>query len=83
MVVKVALKVLSLRVLQLSPVRIIPPLLHIHIHFNTTIIRRTSGLSLRTFQRSSALSDIGQHWNEKYFYIRPIGYICDHCFCLI
>jgi hypothetical protein len=33
----------SLPVLQFSPISIIPPLLHTHLHLNTAVIRRTNG----------------------------------------
>jgi hypothetical protein len=39
-----------LPVLQFSPVRIIPPVLHAHDHLRVTLVRRTNGLSLGTFQ---------------------------------
>jgi hypothetical protein len=42
-----------------SPVSIIPPMLHAHLHLSTTLIRRTSGRSLCTSKYSNALSDIG------------------------
>jgi hypothetical protein len=52
--------------LQLSTVSGIPPLLSTHIRLNI-IIRRTSGRILGTFKQSNALSDIEQHWTERYF----------------
>ena len=33
-----------------------------------SLIIRTSGRSLETLKQRSALSDIGEHWTEKYFY---------------
>jgi hypothetical protein len=49
-----------LRVLQFSPVSIIPLTLHTHLLFNTTLIRRTSGRSFGTFTQNIVLSDIGE-----------------------
>jgi hypothetical protein len=43
------------RVLLLSPVSIIPFMLHTHLH--TALIRRTSRQSLRTFKLSSAVPE--------------------------
>jgi hypothetical protein len=52
----------------LSPVRIIPPMLHTHLHLNTCLIRRTSGRSLGTLKQRIVISDIGTlDW--KLFYI--------------
>jgi hypothetical protein len=61
----VALGQAVLRVLRVSPV-IIPPIFHIH-YLNVTLNRRTSGRSLGTFKQNAAVSDIGEHWTEKYF----------------
>jgi len=47
-----------LQVLRFPPVTIIPPMLYIHLHFNTTQFRKTSGRSVGSLKRSSALSDI-------------------------
>jgi hypothetical protein len=44
---KVALGQDILRVLLLSPVGIIPPLLYTHLHLDTTVILRTSGGSFK------------------------------------
>ena len=48
----------SLPVLQFSPVTTIPPMLHTHLHFNTTLIRRTSGRNVGTFKLNNAISKI-------------------------
>jgi len=73
---KVALRQVVLRVLRFSPV-IIPPVFHTH-HLNVTLNRRTidvtlnrrtTGRCLGTFKQSRAVSDIGEHWTEKYFQI--------------
>lgn len=51
------------RVFGPSPVRIItPPMLHIHLHLSTSIITRTRGRRLGTFQQSNTFcfSDIGE-----------------------
>jgi hypothetical protein len=50
-----------LPVLQFSPVSIILPLLHYHLYLNTTVIRRTSGRCLGTFQKL-CFSELVDHW---------------------
>jgi hypothetical protein len=58
------------RVFRLSPVRIItPPVYHTHHHHSTSLITRTRGRSLGTFQQGNVFcfSDIGE--TEKYFRI--------------
>jgi len=55
------------QVLQFSPVSIMPPMRHNHLHFNTICIRRTEEWSLRAFKPSSAVKDIGQQEAGKYF----------------
>ena len=60
---KVALGQISVPVLLFSPVSIVPLVLHPHILLNSTLIRRLSGRSLRTFTQSSAVSCIGGYWN--------------------
>jgi hypothetical protein len=67
MVDKMALGQVVLRVLRFSPV-IIPPIFYTH-HLNVTLNRRTNGRNLGTFKQSRAVSDIGEHWIEKYFQI--------------
>jgi len=49
-------EIVALRqVLQFSPVSIVPPMLHNHIHCNAICIRRTEEWSLGAFKPSSAL----------------------------
>jgi hypothetical protein len=48
---KVALGQVFLPVLQFSHVSMIPPMLHTHLHINTTLIRRTSGRMLKVFKK--------------------------------
>jgi hypothetical protein len=36
------------------PINIIPPILDIHLHLQATLIRKTNGQSLGTFQKSNA-----------------------------
>ena len=60
----------ALRVFRLSTVRIIaPPVLHTHLQLSTSLITRTRGRSLGTFQQSNVFcfSDIGE--TEMYFRI--------------
>jgi hypothetical protein len=49
---KVVLRQVILRVLRFSPVTVSPSVFHTHIHFSTTINRRTSGKSRGTFKQS-------------------------------
>jgi hypothetical protein len=49
-VYEVALEQVALRVLRISPVTIIPPLLYAHLHIHTAT-RRINGRRLRTFQK--------------------------------
>ena len=48
-----------------SPVSIIPLMLHAHLHINTTSIRRTSGRGLRTFEHISARPDVWGTLRDK------------------
>ena len=43
-----------LPVFQFSPVSTIPPMLHTHLHFSTSVIRRTSGRRFGTMKQSNA-----------------------------
>ena len=54
------------RVLPFSIVSIIPQMLHTRLHVAVT---RTNRPTLGTFQKVNALSEIGEHWIEKYFHI--------------
>ena len=45
-----------------SPVSIIPPMLHIHLHLHVAVIRRTSGRRAGNFKQSNAVSGVG--WGE-------------------
>ena len=49
-----------------SSASIIPPTLHILLHLDTAVIRRTSGRRLGAVRQNSAISDIGEQWTEKY-----------------
>jgi len=37
-------------------------MLHIHLHLRVARTIETSGRSLGTFQTSSAVSEVGEHW---------------------
>ena len=65
---KVALGQVSVKVLRFSPVSVILPMLHIRFHLHVALTRRTKGRILGTFKTNSALSEIGEHSIEKYFY---------------
>jgi hypothetical protein len=49
------------------PSSVISLLLHTR-HFNTALIRRTSGRSLETFKQSSTISYVGERLTEGYFH---------------
>ena len=57
---KVRVGQIFLRVLRYAAVSTIPTLLHNQVHLNITVIRRTSGRSLRKLLESNATSDIGE-----------------------
>ena len=42
-----------------SAVSITAPMLHVHLHPDIHVVRRTGGRSLDAFKQSSAVSDIG------------------------
>jgi len=52
-----------------SPINTIPPMLHSNINLNSTVIRRTSGGTLKV----TVCSISKQHCTENYFYIRLEG----------
>ena len=54
---KVALGQVSLPALRVSPAITVPTTLRIYLHFNTVLIR-TNGWILETFEHSFALSDV-------------------------
>jgi hypothetical protein len=58
----VALGQALLPVLQLYPVRIIPPILHPHLHLQTASTRRTSERSLGTFKLQMLFRNWGSIW---------------------
>jgi len=51
-----------LTVLRISPVSVIQPVLHAHLHLS-----RTSGRRQETFKQIHAFSDMGEKWTEKHF----------------
>jgi hypothetical protein len=53
---KVALGEFLLRVLGFSPVSIIPPMLHTHLHLHVALMNGTNGRSLQTFPTSDGPS---------------------------
>ena len=61
-------RLFSLRVLQLSPVSIISPMLHVRLHLHVAHTRRTDTWSLGTFQKSNALPKIGKCWIQQHFH---------------
>jgi len=47
---------------------IIPPMLHTHIHVPVSSYRKDKGANLGNLSNSDALSEISEHWIEKYFH---------------
>jgi len=56
----------SLRVFRVSPVSVIPPVLHSHLRLEDFVTRRKNGQSLGAFQKAKLL-EVGESWIEKYF----------------
>jgi hypothetical protein len=48
------------------PLSTIPPMLHTH-HLAAAVTRRTNGRSLAVLPKSSAVTESGRRWREKYF----------------
>jgi hypothetical protein len=65
MVDEVALVQDLVRVLWLSRVSIIPPMICIYLHFKAMLIRKTIGYSLRTIRENNALADIERAVGRK------------------
>jgi hypothetical protein len=62
-----------LQVLGFSLANIIPVMLHTHLHVHVALTRRTKERSLGTFQKTKALSEIGEQWIARYFHSRLKG----------
>ena len=58
MVDSVTLGQVFLRALQFSPIIVIPPTLHTHLHLHMILGRRTNGLRLEIFQKPNAFFQI-------------------------
>jgi hypothetical protein len=71
MVGKVALGQIFLRVLRFPSVSIILPMLHTHLHLHVALTEGQTGEAWELF-KNNAVSEIGEHSIEKYFYL-----ICD------
>jgi hypothetical protein len=56
-----------LSALHFSPVSIIPPVLHTHLHLQVDLTRRTIGLRLGNLKKKVVLSERADHWIDKYF----------------
>lgn len=67
---KTLLRQVYIPLLLLSPVSIIPPTIHTHLHLYDALNRGTNGQSLRTIQKSNALAEIVGRWIEKCFSFR-------------
>jgi hypothetical protein len=62
---KMALLQVFLRMLRLSSLSIIPPILDNLIHFNISLLRRNSRRSLGMLKRNNIISDIGSAMHTK------------------
>ena len=63
-------------VLRFSPVTTIPPMPHIHLLLHVARTRKTNGCGLRTFQKISALLEIGELWiksTSTFFLDQAVG----------
>jgi hypothetical protein len=81
---KVALGQCSVRVLRISLVRIIPLMLHTHLHPVTYLTTRSSGENLRAFKQSEFFSDFEQRWTkEKVFRIVLFYFSNVRTLCLV
>jgi hypothetical protein len=49
----------NITVLSVSPVSIIPPMLHIYLHLYAVLTRRTNGRGLGTFQKQRSFANRG------------------------
>jgi hypothetical protein len=65
-----------LQVIRFSPVAIILPLLHTNYLIHVALTRIRNGRNLGTFQKSSAVSEIGGHWMENYFHLFKLKFWC-------
>jgi len=54
-------------VLRYSPVRIIPPMLHIHFYPDTNVVRRTSGQSVAFSNKAVVCQMPGERWTARNF----------------
>ena len=73
---EVALGKVSMRVLQLWPVSVSPPVLRTHLHLHAALTRRANERSLRYFQKQLFLRKNGDRWGIKlHFLIFKIKHI--------
>ena len=63
---KVALGNVFLRLLQLSAISFIPPMVHTRLHLCVILIGRAMGKAWKA-SKSSVVSEIRVHWIRKYF----------------
>jgi hypothetical protein len=66
---KLSWELVFLGVLHFPPASFTESVLHNHLDFNTTFIRRTSGQNRGNFKHNNAHYNIGQHFTEKDFQI--------------
>jgi hypothetical protein len=64
---KAAVGAVFLRVLRSSPVIIIPPVLHTHLHLHTALTSKKKGRSQGTFQKAMLFASRGEYM-ENYFH---------------
>ena len=76
-----ALGNIAVTTLQFSPVSIIAPMLHTHLHLNTALTRRTSGLSLGTFKLNNAVSNVGIALDrQSHLHCCSLAVLCNQCY---
>jgi hypothetical protein len=79
---KVALGQVFLQILRFSPVSIIPPILHTHLHLHLAITGRIKGRSLGTFQKAMLFrksGSIGQGSAFTFFSLRSVKELINTC----
>ena len=64
---KVALEQVFSEYFDFPPVSIIPSMLHTHLGLHVALTARTNWRNLRDLQKIDTVSEIGEHWREKYF----------------
>jgi hypothetical protein len=57
-----------------SPVSIIPPMLHTHLHLRVSLTRRINGRYLTTFRKEILIRKVRENWMENLFHFFLYNY---------